>query len=154
MRASSGPAANSSQYRHEAQLRRRADAPRAEARVAEHRLQPGRLAQLRAFVRLQARSFGLVADRADDLVLAVNEVAGNSLLYAGGGADVRLWRARSGVVCEVRDSGVITDPMIGRVAPGLDEHDSRGLWIVNQVCDLVRVRSSADGTLIRMHVGV
>lgn len=115
-------------------------------------LRPGRLDQLRSFVRDRALAAGLGPRRADDLVLAVNEVASNSLLYAGGGADVRIWQDRA-LVCEVHDTGVMTDPLIGRLIPGVEEHDTRGIWIVNQVCDFVQVRSSPDGgTVVRLHV--
>jgi anti-sigma regulatory factor (Ser/Thr protein kinase) len=27
----------------------------------------------------------------------------------------------------------------------------RGLWIANQLCDLVQIRSSAAGSVVRMH---
>ncbi|HEX6255528.1 MAG TPA: sensor histidine kinase [Euzebyales bacterium] len=117
-----------------------------------HVLRPGRLAQLRAFVRAEARSAGLAPERVDDLVLAANEVASNSLMYAGGGADVRMWVTAEGVVCDIRDGGSITDPLMGRMAPGADEHDARGLWIVNEVCDLAQVRSSTAGSVVRLHV--
>ncbi|HSJ46319.1 MAG TPA: sensor histidine kinase [Euzebyales bacterium] len=114
-------------------------------------LRPGRLKQFRTFVAEQAAAAGLEESRVEDLVLAANEIASNSLLYAGGGADVRIWRDHA-VVCEVRDAGVITDPFIGRVVPGHEEHDPRGLWMVNQVCDIVQVRSSAQGSVVRLHV--
>jgi hypothetical protein len=28
----------------------------------------------------------------------------------------------------------------------------RGLWMVNQMCDLVQLRSSPGGTLVRIHL--
>jgi hypothetical protein len=120
--------------------------------AAGHDLRPGRLAQFRAFVRAEAGSGGLSPDRVDDLVLAANEVASNSLMYAGGGAEVRMWVTSDGVVCDIRDGGTITDPLLGRVQPGADEHDARGLWIVNQVCDLAQVRSSTSGNVVRLHM--
>ena len=130
------------------------DAPLPEPPVtpASFTLRPGQLAQLRAFVAERALEAGLAPRRVDDLVLAANEITSNSLLYAGGGADVRVWWDGT-VVCEVSDSGVITDPLAGRVLPGADEHDPRGLWIANQLCDLVQVRSSAQGSVVRLHVG-
>jgi hypothetical protein len=130
------------------------DEPLAEppADAAGHTLRPGRLAQFRAFVRAEGASAGLRPERVDDLVLAANEVASNSLMYAGGGADVCMWETMEGVVCDIRDDGIITDPLLGRVEPGGDEHDARGMWIVNQVCDLAQVRSSVTGTAVRLHV--
>jgi anti-sigma regulatory factor (Ser/Thr protein kinase) len=128
-----------------------AQLPEPTAVAAAFTLRPGRLAELRTFVARQATAAGLTSRRVDDLVLAANEIACNSLLYAGGGADVRIWRDHT-VVCEVRDAGVITDPLIGRVLPGAEEHDARGVWIANQVCDMVQVRSSVAGTTVRLHV--
>jgi two-component sensor histidine kinase len=84
-------------------------------------------------------------------VLAANEIGSNSLMYGGGDASVRMWRSGT-VVCEVSDKGVMRDPLVGRSRPGLDEHDTRGMWIVNQVCDLVQIRSSPDGTVVRLHM--
>lgn len=125
--------------------------PEPDAMPVAFTLRPGRLADLRAFVRRRATAAGLTAARVSDLVLAANEVASNSLMYGGGDASVRMWRSGT-VVCEVRDNGVMQDPLVGRRRPGLDEHDTRGMWIVNQVCDLVQVRSSSDGTVVRLHM--
>lgn len=121
------------------------------AAPTHHLLRPGRLAALRAFVRTEAAA-ALTPDRLDDLVLAVNEVGSNSLMYAGGGADVLLWRTHDAVHCEIRDAGILTDAMVGRVRPDADEHAQRGMWIVNQVCDFVQMRSSTVGSTIRLRV--
>lgn len=129
------------------------DVPLAEPTVTPvaFTLRPGQLGQLRRFVADQARTAGLAPDRVDDLVLAANEIASNSLMYAGDGADVRVW-SDGGVVCEIGDTGVLTDPLVGRVPPGAEEHDGRGLWIVHQLCDVVQVRSSARGSVVRLHM--
>lgn len=114
-------------------------------------LRPGMLAELRGFVHRHATAAGLDAERAADLVLAANEVASNSLMYGGSHGSVRMWRDAA-VVCEITDGGHIADPLIGRRQPGDDEHDSRGVWIANQLCDLVQMRSSPAGTVTRLHV--
>ena len=41
--------------------------------------------------------------------------------------------------------------LAGRVRHGPDDH-GHGLWLVNQVCDLVELRSGAAGTMVRMHM--
>lgn len=125
--------------------------PEPDAMPVEFTLRPGRLSDLRGFVRQRATTAGLSPARVGDLVLAANEVASNSLMYGGGDARVRMWRSGT-VVCEVRDKGVMRDPLVGRRRPGLDEHDTRGMWIVNQLCDLVQIRSSSDGTIVRLHM--
>lgn len=122
------------------------------ARAVVHALRPGRLADLRVFVEAAATDLGLDGDRARDLVVAVNEVATNSVLYGGSRAAVHLWRDRATVVCEVTDAGLFVDPLAGRLRPGHDEADNRGLWMVNQLCDLVQLRLTPDGTVVRLHV--
>lgn len=127
--------------------------PEPDVDVAAHGLRPGRLSELRAFVADRGQALGLDDDRAADLVVAANEVASNSLMYGAGHAAVRLWRECT-VICEIADAGVLVDPLAGRRAPGYDEHDSRGMWMVNRLCDLVQIRSSPAGTVVRLHVRV
>lgn len=113
------------------------------------------LPQLRSAVRTCATGFGIAPDRADDLVLAANEIVSNSLRHGGGAATVALWTDGKSVVCEVRDRGVIRDPLAGQLAPAPDATSGRGLWLANHLCDLVAVRSSrAAGTIVRLYVDV
>lgn len=115
---------------------------------------PSCLTALREFVAHHARMAGLSADGEADLVLSVNEIAANSIQYAGGSGQLRIWRDGDELLCEVRDKGTITDPLVGRMAPGTSPESSRGLWVVNQLCDLVQVRSSSDGTVVRLHLSI
>jgi len=112
----------------------------------------GRLSQTRAFVRTVGSGFGLRGDRLDDLVLAANEIVTNSMRYGGGRADVAVWTDEPSVICEVRDRGFVRDPMAGRIAPPPSATSGRGLWLVNQLCDLVQLRSCERGTVVRMFV--
>lgn len=109
------------------------------------------LRELRGRVGALARSAGLAADRADDIVLAVDEVATNSHRHGGGRGTLVTWRTGDWLVCEVRDTGRITDPMVGRRVPPSGELGGRGLWIANQLCDVVQVRSSDAGAVVRVH---
>jgi len=70
----------------------------------------------------------------------------------GGGGTLRVWREPDAVVCEVRDRGFIRDPLVGRMAPPIEQYGGRGLWIVNQLCDLVQIRSAPSGTVVRVHM--
>ena len=67
----------------------------------------------------------------------------------GGGS---LWSEGQTLLCEVHDRGQITDPLVGRVRPTPEQRTGRGLWIVNQLCDLVQIRSSASGSVVRLHM--
>jgi anti-sigma regulatory factor (Ser/Thr protein kinase) len=109
------------------------------------------LGAMRHLVADHARALGLPREREFDFVLAVNEVATNSLEHGDGPVTLRLWRNGAGVVCELRDRGRFEYSLAGRRAPTPDDPRGRGLWIANQLCDLVQIRSSADGTVVRVH---
>ena len=96
-----------------------------------------------------SREAGL-GERSDDLVLAVNEVLSNSLYHAHDSGLLRIWDEPDGLVCEVRDTGHILHPLIGREEPAIGQVGGHGIWLVNLVCDLVQVRSSENGSTVRM----
>jgi anti-sigma regulatory factor (Ser/Thr protein kinase) len=110
------------------------------------------LTDLRQFVRDRAAIAGLPVERTDDLVYAVNEVVTNSICHGEGRARVTFWAEGGVIICEVHDRGRIRDPLAGRVAPKPGQLSGRGLWLVNHLCDLVQLRSSEWGTVVRMHV--
>ena len=85
-------------------------------------------------------------------MLAVDEVATNSLRHGGGRGTLRIWRDEGALVCEVRDAGRIEDPMVGRERPAVDRDGGRGLGMVHQLCDLVQLRSFPNGAVVRLHV--
>jgi anti-sigma regulatory factor (Ser/Thr protein kinase) len=85
-------------------------------------------------------------------VVAANEAATNSVLHGGGSGAVRAWTTDDALVCEVRDSGRIEDPVVGRVRPKAGTDGGHGLWLAHQVCDLVQVRSHRRGTAVRLHM--
>jgi anti-sigma regulatory factor (Ser/Thr protein kinase) len=109
------------------------------------------LSSLRGAVRRVALDVGLEPRRAADLVLAVNELAGNSIRHAGGDGTLRCWTEDGNLVCEVRDRGRIDDPLVGRTTPTKAQPGGRGVWMVHQLCDLVQLRTSAEGTVVRAH---
>lgn len=109
-----------------------------------------RLHAVRELVARRCAMAGLDRARAADLVVAVNEVATNSLRHGGGGGRVRAWHDPGAVVCEIRDEGLVHEPLVGREHPPANGTGGRGLWLVNQLCDLVQLRSSPAGTVVRM----
>jgi anti-sigma regulatory factor (Ser/Thr protein kinase) len=126
--------------------------PEPRAPVHELAFRAGDLAHLRRFVARRARAARLGFARSDDLVLALNEVATNSVRHGGGQGTLRAWQESDSLICEVRDGGVIGDPLVGRHRPDGMQIGGYGLWLVNQVCDLVQVRSDARGTVVRVHM--
>jgi anti-sigma regulatory factor (Ser/Thr protein kinase) len=109
------------------------------------------LGRLRRWVAEQAEASGLDADRADDLVLAINELTSNTIKHAGTHGVLRFWVASGEVIFQIEDAGHIADPLAGRRRRQASREGGLGLWMVNQLCDLVEVRTSAGGTTIRTH---
>jgi anti-sigma regulatory factor (Ser/Thr protein kinase) len=85
-------------------------------------------------------------------VLAVHELATNSLRHGGGRGTLRVWREPGALICEVSDRGRIDQPLVGRERPLGGQIGGRGLWLVNQVCDLVQIRCFPTGNAVRLHV--
>ncbi|HEX9065372.1 MAG TPA: sensor histidine kinase [Streptosporangiaceae bacterium] len=112
----------------------------------------GHLGPVRDFSASQARAAGLDRTRTSDLVLAVSEIAANALGHAGGGGVVRSWCTAGELVFQIEDAGFIADPLAGRRRLPAEAAGGHGLWLVNRVCDLVERRSSADGTITRLHM--
>jgi anti-sigma regulatory factor (Ser/Thr protein kinase) len=110
------------------------------------------LRAVRDVVTDYAEHAGLAPGRCTDLVLAVSEVAANTLRHTAGTGLLQVWTVDGEIICQVADSGQIADPLAGRRRPAADSFRHGGLWVVNQVCDLVELRSGPDGTVVRMHV--
>jgi anti-sigma regulatory factor (Ser/Thr protein kinase) len=111
---------------------------------------PGDIAAARRTVAQWARSCGLPEDRVEVLELAASELAANSIRHGGGAGTVAMWLDESAAVLEFHDTGTLTDPLTGRMRPDHDQEGGRGLYLVNQLCDLVQLRSSDHGTTVRV----
>lgn len=111
------------------------------------------LAAARAFSAKYARWFGFSTADIADLQLIVNELASNSLQHGHGPCTLLLWETGGQLVCQVRDSGHLADPMAGR-RPITHEEDQRGygLFVVNATADLVRIHTGAAGTTVQAHL--
>jgi len=112
------------------------------------------LAAVRELVAGEAARASLPGERSIALTVAVNELAANCVLHGGGAGTVQVWLEPDAVVAEVSDGGWIKDPLAGRLRPGPSQEHGRGLWMVNQLCDLVQIRSGVSGTRVRVRVGL
>jgi anti-sigma regulatory factor (Ser/Thr protein kinase) len=111
---------------------------------------PTGLRDVRELVAAAAEEAGLSGARTRDFVVAVHELATNSIRHGGGLGVVRVWQDAEGVAAEVRDRGHIRDPLAGRHNPQARQLGGWGLWIANHTCDLVQMRTDAEGTVIRV----
>lgn len=111
-----------------------------------------RLSEARHFVAPRAAEAGLDEQRTGDLLVAITELATNTVRYGRGRGELRVWRENGDLLCEVRDPGRIEDPLVGRRRPRSDQLAGRGLWLVNQLCDLVQIRSGSEGSAVRVRM--
>jgi anti-sigma regulatory factor (Ser/Thr protein kinase) len=111
-----------------------------------------RLALVRKVIDERAATFGFEQERRRECVLAVSEIATNSVRYGGGHGSLRCWVENERFVCEVTDRGQILEPMVGRVRPLPGQVGGHGLWLANQLADLVQVRSNDQRTIVRVHI--
>jgi anti-sigma regulatory factor (Ser/Thr protein kinase) len=101
------------------------------------------LSDLRGSVRALAHEADLPRARVEELVLAVTELAGNTVRHAGGGGRLALWITPQGVVCEVTDQGGgVQDPLAGFVPPEPSASAGMGLWIARQLSDSFAIGST------------
>ncbi|CAN5377404.1 MAG: anti-sigma factor RsbA family regulatory protein [Acidimicrobiia bacterium] len=110
-----------------------------------------RPAAARRLVERFAIDNGLGHQQTEDLVLTVSELATNSIRHGDGRGTLRVWLDDGAVLCEVEDRGHISAPLVGRLRPSVHVDTGRGLWLANQLCDLVQIRSSPERTNVRVH---
>ena len=128
--------------------------PQPAGSVSELPFGPDDVPAVRRFVDARVHELGLPPGRAQDLVLAASEVATNSLRHGGGRGVVRVWRHGESVACEVRDAGRFDRPLAGRERPRIEQRSGYGLWLANQLCDLVQIRSWESGSVVRLLVSL
>ena len=88
------------------------------------------LAAVRGFVRARSQALGLPPERVGTLLVAVSELATNTLRHTAGGGRVRVFAEPGFVVCDVVDSGPPRE--FGREMPAPDAVSGRGLAIVER----------------------
>src|ERR1700748_51878 len=108
----------------------------------------GSLHELRAEVLAQACGAGLSDTRSMDVVLAVHELASNSVCHGAGTGRLRMWQL-TGALCCLGDDG---PPPASRPTPTNSWPSKRGhgLWVVQHVADHMHVVSGPGGTRVRL----
>jgi hypothetical protein len=104
---------------------------------------------VRHFIATRAPALGASAARIDELAFAAGAVA-----WEMGCRTARIWADGASLMVELRCTACVDDPLAGREWPAPAAGPSRGLWIANQMCELVQWRSVGDGTLVRLRTPV
>ncbi|MGI9002480.1 MAG: ATP-binding protein [Pseudonocardia sp.] len=112
---------------------------------------PDALPQLRHLVASLAGASGMRAERVADVVLAVNELASNSVEHGPGSGRLQVWND-TGFVAEVLDSGRMEVPFPGMALPPPEGARGRGLWLASELCDVLQAWSDDRETRVRVHV--
>jgi anti-sigma regulatory factor (Ser/Thr protein kinase) len=112
-------------------------------------------ATLRTAVREHAERHGVASARADDVVLAVQEVATNAELHGKPPVRAQIWEAAGELVCQVSDGGAgPLDPHTGWVPPENPAGGGWGLPIARLTCDAVEIGRASDRTVVTMFVSL
>ena len=142
-------------------------APPQSAPILDQAFDAGSLYALRAAVAAHATQAGLAPGRADDLVIAVHELAANAVRHGAGHGRLRIWRSDQALHCEISDDGLPEpqqppepqrqrapsaakakppEPQEAPDAPQWRTEPGHGLSLVRQVADHTSLRSGRNGT--------
>src|SRR5580693_3478693 len=142
-------------------------APAQSAPILDQAFDAGSLYALRAAVAAHASQAGLPPGRADDLVIAVHELAANAVRHGAGHGRLRIWRSDHALLCEISDDGLpepqeapdaakakapdaakakARDTAKAEDAPQWRTEPGHGLSLVRQVADHTSLRSGRNGT--------
>jgi anti-anti-sigma factor len=127
----------------------------ADAPILDQVFDADSLYALRAAVAAHASQAGLSPSRADDLVIAVHELAANAVRHGAGHGRLRVWLADDALLCEISDDGMPLSSDTAQPAeaspPGDAAHwrtePGHGLSLVRQVADQASLVSGQEGTL-------
>jgi anti-sigma regulatory factor (Ser/Thr protein kinase) len=132
----------------------------------------GTLQTARARLRACVSRAGLPEGQAEEVVLAVHELAANAVCHGGGAGRLRVWNRGGGLYCQVDDGDLLAcamqradhDGTAAARPKGSPDQDSlnplpaepgHGLWVVRQLADQMQSLSGPGGTsvLIRFDRG-
>ena len=125
----------------------------------------GTLHTVRAQMRACVSNAGFPEGQAEDVVLAVHELAANAVSHGGGAGRLWVWNLAGALYCQVDDGDVPTSSRQGADHDGIAvikpngspdrasvnslpcEH-GHGLWVVQQVADEMQSLSGPGGTSV------
>lgn len=93
---------------------------------------------------------GMAPTQVEQLALATHEVAANAHRHGEPPREASAWIDGRAVTVQIRGGGHFADLLAGRLRPNLTDGSGRGLWMANHLCDLVQVRNSSQGAIVRL----
>ncbi|MFI6077352.1 ATP-binding protein [Actinoplanes sp. NPDC051343] len=111
------------------------------------------LSVLRRTVAAWTRDHDFRPAAADDVSIAVTEIATNALLYGGRPARARGWHDDGTLIVQVDDPGGRPPPPTAGYRPpaATSATNGRGLWLARQLADTVTIHTSPGRTYVRLH---
>src|SRR5258706_1427090 len=126
--------------------------------ILEQALDGNSLYRLRASLAAHALQAGLSQRRADDLVIAVHELAANVVRHGSGRGRLRIWKHDQMLHCRVTDDGIAgtaegaeesgsgADARSVPGAPAWQIEPGHGLWLVRQLADRTSLHTGINGS--------
>src|SRR5260221_5876577 len=130
--------------------------------ILEQALDGDSLYRLRASVAAHALQAGLSQRRADDLVIAVHELAANVVRHGSGRGRLRIWKPDQMLHCQVTDDGIAgtaegakesgsgADARSVPGAPAWQIEPGHGLWLVRQLADRTSLHPGINGSAAKI----
>ncbi len=111
------------------------------------------LVGLRKAVLAEAVAAGMPRDRANDVVLAVHELAANAVCHGGGTGRVQVHVADGSLHCQVTDAGQATTDGPARMGAMIavrpwQLQQGHGLWLVRNLANQFAIAPSAAGAQV------
>jgi serine/threonine-protein kinase RsbW len=113
------------------------------------------ISDVRRVVNETAAVIGMDRAHAFRFTVAVNEVVINAVHHGGGTADVTVSHIREddggqAIVVVVADHGTGWNGVVPTDLPSPDSVHGRGLWMAHRLCADVTIRTSPEGTTVRL----
>lgn len=106
---------------------------------------------LRSAVEAHAIAAGMPQGRAEDMVIAVHELATNAVRHGAGSGRLTMWQLPGSLRCEVHDrgrgGGNIMPDATGNNADAWPYEQGHGLWLIRHTADGMDLRSGPGGTV-------
>ena len=130
--------------------------------ILEQALDADSLYRLRASVAAHALQAGLSQRRADDLVIAVHELAANVVRHGSGRGRLRIWKHDQMLHCQVTDDGIAgtatgteesgsgQDVRSVPAAPTWRIEPGHGLWLVRELADGTSLHPGISGSAAKI----